>query len=63
MLEAIPKNIFSTRFRFQQENQLLGKIDNSIWREKALGELKDAGSVRARQRANGQEIARGRYAG
>lgn len=41
MLEAIPKNIFSTRFRFQEENQLLGKIDNSIWREKARVELKD----------------------
>ena len=41
MLEVIPENIFSTRFRFQQENQLLGKIDNSVWREKARVELKD----------------------
>jgi hypothetical protein len=41
MLEAIPKNIFSTRFRFQQENQLLGELDNSVWREKARVELKD----------------------
>jgi hypothetical protein len=41
MLEAIPKNVFSTRFQFQQDNQLLGKIDNAIWREEARVELKD----------------------
>jgi hypothetical protein len=41
MLEAIPKNIFSTLFRFQQGNQLLGELDSSIWREKARVELKD----------------------
>lgn len=41
MLEAIPKNIFSTSFRFQEENQLLGELDNSAWREKARVELKD----------------------
>ena len=41
MLEAIPKNIFATRFRFQQENQLLGELDNSAWREKARVQLED----------------------
>jgi hypothetical protein len=41
MLEAIPKNIFSTGFRLQQENQLLGEVDTSIWREKARVELED----------------------
>jgi hypothetical protein len=41
MLEAIPKNLFSTGFRFEQESQLLGELDSSIWREKARVELKD----------------------
>jgi hypothetical protein len=41
MLEAVPKNIFSTNFRLQQQNQLLGEVDTSIWREKAQLELED----------------------
>jgi endo-1,4-beta-mannosidase len=41
MLEAIPTNIFSTAFRLHQQNQLLGEIDTSIWREKATLELPD----------------------
>ena len=41
MLEAIPAGIFSNRFRLEQENQLLGEFDPSIWREKALLELED----------------------
>lgn len=41
MLEAIPKNIFSTNFRLQQQNKLLGEVDTSIWREKARIELED----------------------
>jgi hypothetical protein len=49
MLEAIPKNFFSTRFQFQQDNQLLGKIDNSIWREKAQVELKDGTYLLSRE--------------
>ena len=49
MLEAIPKNILSTRFRFQQENQLLGELDNSIWRENAQVELKDGTYVLYRE--------------
>ena len=40
-MEAIPTNIFSTNIRLQQQNQLLGEIDTSIWREKALLELED----------------------
>jgi hypothetical protein len=49
MLEAIPKNFFSTRFQFQQDNQLLGKIDNSIWREEARVELKDGTYLLSRE--------------
>ncbi|MBC7789816.1 MAG: hypothetical protein H7Z74_07705 [Anaerolineae bacterium] len=49
MLEAIPKNIFSTRFQFQQKNELLGELDNSIWREKARVELKDGTYVLYRE--------------
>ena len=30
MLEAIPTNIFSTNFRLQQENQLLGEPGCSV---------------------------------
>ena len=41
MLEAIPTNIFSTTFRLHQQNQLVGEIDTSIWREKATLELPD----------------------
>jgi hypothetical protein len=41
MLEAIPKNFFSTSFRLQQRNELLGEVDSSIWREKARLELED----------------------
>lgn len=41
MLEAVPKNIFSTNFRLQQQNELLGEVDTSIWREKAQLELED----------------------
>ena len=41
MLEAIPKNLFSTGFRLQQENRLVGEVDTSIWREKARVELED----------------------
>jgi hypothetical protein len=49
MLEAIPKNFFSTRFQFQQENQVLGQIDNSIWREEARVELKDGTYLLSRE--------------
>jgi hypothetical protein len=41
MLEAIPTNFLSTRFRLQQENQLLGEVDTSFWREKGRVELED----------------------
>ena len=39
MLEAIPKSIFSSKFRLHQQNELLGELDTSIWREKARIEL------------------------
>lgn len=41
MLEAIPKGIFSYDFDLQQQNQLVGEVDTSLWREKARLELED----------------------
>lgn len=41
MLEAIPTDIFSTNFRLQQQNELLGEVDTSILREKARVELEE----------------------
>lgn len=41
MLEAVPKSILSYNFRLQQQNQLLGEVDSSLWREKARLELED----------------------
>ncbi len=41
MLEAIPTATFSTNFRLEQENQLVGELDPSIWRCKATLELED----------------------
>jgi len=41
MLEAVPKSIFSTNFRLQEQNLLLGEVDTSIWSEKAQLELED----------------------
>lgn len=35
MLEAVPKSIFSSKFRLHQQNALLGELDTSLWREKA----------------------------
>jgi hypothetical protein len=41
MLEAIPTSMFSYNFRLQQQNQLLGEVASSLWREKARLELED----------------------
>jgi hypothetical protein len=41
MLEAIPANLFSTNFRLQQQNELLGEVDTSAWREKGRLELEE----------------------
>lgn len=41
MLEAVPKNIFANNFFLQQQNELLGELDTSIWREKAQLELEE----------------------
>ena len=41
MLEAVPTGIFSSRFLLQQEDQLLGEFDPSVWRDKARLELED----------------------
>ena len=50
MLEAIPTDIFSTNFRLQQQNQLLGEVDASILREKARLELEDGTYLTYRER-------------
>jgi hypothetical protein len=42
MLEAIPANLFSTNFRLQQQNKLLGEVDTSVWRERGRLELEEA---------------------
>ena len=39
MLEAIPTNIFSSNFRLQQNDNLLGEVSASIWRDKARLEI------------------------
>ncbi len=41
MLEAVPTNLFSTNFRLEQESQLVGELDPSLWRSKATLELED----------------------
>lgn len=41
MLEAIPKNLFSSNFRLEQQNRLVGEVDTSIWRDKAELELEE----------------------
>lgn len=41
MLEAVPKNIFANNFYIQQQNELLGELDTSLWREKAQLELEE----------------------
>lgn len=41
MLAAITTNIFPRNFRLEQENQLLGEFNASIWRDKARLELED----------------------
>lgn len=49
MLEAIPKSIFSTCFRLQQQDQLLGEVSTSIWHEKARVELEDGTYLLSRE--------------
>jgi len=41
MLEAITTGIFSSSMRLQQDDQLLGEFDPSIWRDKAQLELEE----------------------
>ena len=41
MLEAIPTNVLSTNFRFEQESQLVGELDPSIFRCQATLELEE----------------------
>ena len=39
MLEAIPTSIFCSTFRLQQNDNLLGEVSASIWRDKARREI------------------------
>ena len=39
MLEAIPTSIFCSTFRLQQNDNLLGEVSASIWRDKARLEI------------------------
>ena len=41
MLEAIPTNFFSSNFRLEQENKLVGELDPSVLRCKATLELEE----------------------
>src|SRR5690349_9209738 len=41
MLEAIPTGVLSSSFRLQQENELVGELDSSVWRCKATLELEE----------------------
>jgi hypothetical protein len=41
MLEAIPADILSKSFRLEQDNELVGELDPSIWRCKATLELEE----------------------
>ena len=41
MLEAIPTSLFSKNIRLQQQNELVGEVDVSVWREKARLELQE----------------------
>jgi hypothetical protein len=41
MLEAIPMNLFATKFQLQQDNRLLGEIAGAFWGENARLELGD----------------------
>lgn len=50
MLEAVPKNLFTYNFYLQQQNELLGEMDNSIWREKAQLELHEGTYLLYRER-------------
>src|SRR5438093_1506552 len=47
MLEAIPTDIFATNFRLQQQNNLVGEVDTSVFREKARLELEEGGHRRS----------------
>jgi hypothetical protein len=41
MLEAIPTNLFATKFWLQQDNKLLGEIGAAFWGENARLDLED----------------------
>ncbi len=50
MLEAVPTNLFGMNFRLQQQNQLVGEVNNSSWRERARLELEEGSYELHRER-------------
>jgi hypothetical protein len=67
LLEAIPAGLFSATYQLQQDNVLIGEIDNSYFRERATLELDDGTYNLFRERAmsgdfmlerNGNVVAR-----
>ena len=67
MLEAIPTDLFSSNFRLEQENKLVGELDPSIWRCQATLELEEGTYHLSREKLlggdyllerNGQIVAR-----
>jgi hypothetical protein len=49
-LEAVPKNWYGVNFHLQQENKLVGEVNNSHWRERARLELEDGSYELRRER-------------
>ncbi len=41
MLEAVPKNWYGMNYFLQQQDQLVGEVNNSKWRERARLELEE----------------------
>jgi hypothetical protein len=50
VLEAVPTDLFSYNFRLQQQNELVGEVDVSMFRDKARVELQDGSYTLRRER-------------
>jgi len=49
LLEAIPTGLFASNILVQQQNEVVGEVDVSHWREKARLELPDGGYTLRRE--------------
>jgi hypothetical protein len=56
LLEAIPTGLLSATYRLQQDNVLIGEIDNSYFRERATLELEEGTYHLFRERAMGGDF-------